>query len=88
MATNIVSCFLQIQLNVSLNLCNINIQTLFFNVLMFNRSVPQEMLKTLGFAFQFITSPSGPVKYYTTLTNFSMKYLVMCNVYKDVGGIK
>ena len=26
--------------------------------------------------------------YYTTLTNFSTKYLVMCKVYTDVGGIK
>ena len=25
---------------------------------------------------------------YTTLTNFSAKYLVMCKVYTDVGGIK
>ena len=25
---------------------------------------------------------------YTTLTNFSTKYLVMCKVYTDVGGIK
>ena len=25
---------------------------------------------------------------YTTLTNFSTKYLMMCNVYTDVGGIK
>ena len=25
---------------------------------------------------------------YTTLTNFSIKYLVMCKVYTDVGGIK
>ena len=25
---------------------------------------------------------------YTTLTNFSMKYLVMCKVYTDVGGMK
>ena len=25
---------------------------------------------------------------YTTFTNFSMKYLVMCKVYTDVGGIK
>ena len=25
---------------------------------------------------------------YTTFTNFSMKYLVMCNVYTDIGGIK
>ena len=24
---------------------------------------------------------------YTTLTNFSTKYLVMCKVYTDVGGI-
>ena len=27
-------------------------------------------------------------KIYTTFTNFSMKYLVMCKVYTDVGGIK
>ena len=26
--------------------------------------------------------------FYTTLTNFSMKYLVMCKVCTDVGGIK
>ena len=26
--------------------------------------------------------------FYTTLTNFSTKYLVMCNVYTNVGGIK
>ena len=25
---------------------------------------------------------------YTTLTNFSTKYLAMCKVYSDVGGIK
>ena len=25
---------------------------------------------------------------YTTFTNFSMKYLVICKVYTDVGGIK
>ena len=25
---------------------------------------------------------------YTTLTAFSTKYLVMCNAYTDVGGIK
>ena len=25
---------------------------------------------------------------YTTFTNFSMKYLAMCMVYTDVGGIK
>ena len=28
------------------------------------------------------------VNHYTTLTNFSMKYLVVCKVYTDVGGIK
>ena len=28
------------------------------------------------------------VALYTTLTNFSTKYLVMCKVYTDVGGIK
>ena len=27
-------------------------------------------------------------KLYTTLTNFSTKFLVMCKVYTDVGGIK
>ena len=26
--------------------------------------------------------------FYTTHTNFSTKYLVMCKVYTDVGGIK
>ena len=26
--------------------------------------------------------------FYTTLTNFSTKYLVMCKVFTDVGGIK
>ena len=29
-----------------------------------------------------------PVTMYTTLTNFSTKYIVMCKVYTDVGGIK
>ena len=28
------------------------------------------------------------ILHYTTLTNFSTKYLVMCKVYTDVGGIK
>ena len=28
------------------------------------------------------------VYYYTIFTIFSMKYLVMCNVYTDVGGMK
>ena len=27
-------------------------------------------------------------KFYTTFTNLSMKYLVMCKVYTDAGGIK
>ena len=31
--------------------------------------------------------PSG-MHYYTTPTNFSTKYLKMCKVYTDVGGIK
>ena len=30
----------------------------------------------------------GRRQIYTTLTNFSIKYLVICNVYTDVGGIK
>ena len=28
------------------------------------------------------------LKYYTTLTKFSTKYLVLCKVYTDVGGIR
>ena len=28
------------------------------------------------------------INIYTTLTDFSMKYLLMCKVYTDVGGIK
>ena len=28
------------------------------------------------------------IEHYTTLTNLSTKYLVMCKVYTDVGGIK
>ena len=33
-------------------------------------------------------TPESLVYYYTTLSNFSTKYLVMCKVYTDVGGIK
>ena len=28
------------------------------------------------------------IVFYITLTNFSMKYLVMCKVFTDVGGVK
>ena len=28
------------------------------------------------------------IQLYTTFTNFSMKYHLMCKVYTDVGGIK
>ena len=28
------------------------------------------------------------ITFYTTFTNFGMKYLLMCKVYTDVGGIK
>ena len=28
------------------------------------------------------------IAFYTTFTNFSMKYHLMCKVYTDVGGIK
>ena len=38
--------------------------------------------KTIQRLLKFIIS------HYTTLTNFSMKYLTMCKVYTDVGGIK
>ena len=31
---------------------------------------------------------SQAILHYTTFTNFSMKYLMMCKVYTDVGGIK
>ena len=31
---------------------------------------------------------SKVTKIYTTFTNFSMKYYLMCKVYTDVGGIK
>ena len=34
------------------------------------------------------TIPNVHIYVYTTFTNFSMKYLVMCKVYTDVGGIK
>ena len=30
----------------------------------------------------------GVQQHYTTFTNLSIKYLVMCKVYTDVGGIK
>ena len=33
-------------------------------------------------------APINVIQIYTTLTNFSKIYLVMCKVYTDVGGIK
>ena len=33
-----------------------------------------------------ISEPSN--RFYTTFTNFNMKYHLMCKVYTDVGGIK
>ena len=36
--------------------------------------------------FPVITNDPNPL--YTTLANFSTKYLVLCRVYTDVGGIK
>ena len=33
-------------------------------------------------------SSHGDFLTYTTLTNLNTKYLVMCNVYTDVGGVK
>ena len=35
-----------------------------------------------------LTSDSLYASLYTTFTNFSIKYLVMCMVYTDDGGIK
>ena len=35
-----------------------------------------------------ISSKELLIIHYTTLTNLSTKYLVMCKVYADVGGIK
>ena len=35
-----------------------------------------------------ICKPLVVYRSFTTLTNFSTKYLVMCKVYTDVGGIK
>ena len=35
----------------------------------------------------FTVSEKSIIGIYTTLTNFSTKYLVMCKVYTDVGGI-
>ena len=42
------------------------------------------------YAMLWITlgTPGKCVPFYTTLTNFSTKYIVMCKVYTDVGGIK
>ena len=39
------------------------------------------------FNYLYITFPQIFINY-TTFTNFSMKYHLMCKVYTDVGGIK
>ena len=39
-------------------------------------------------AKKLIQNYAGSAINYTILTNFSMKYLMVCNVYTDVGGIK
>ena len=41
-----------------------------------------QLLKTVAFLLQF------GILFYTTLTNFSTKYLVMCKVYAGGGDIK
>ena len=50
-----------------------------------------------GLILRLLSGPTGielldffcsGIRFYTTFTNFSMKYLVMCKVYTDVGGIK
>ena len=41
------------------------------------------IIQQISFSLQFCGFGN-----YTTFTNFSMKYLVMCKVYTDVGGIK
>ena len=37
---------------------------------------------------KFMNTPFTQKIIYTTLTNFSTKYLIMCKVYTDLGGIK
>ena len=41
----------------------------------------------ISMPYQGLSIPESPWTY-TTLTNFSTKYLMMCKVYTDVGGIK
>ena len=49
-----------------------------------NNTQPELDNKVFGFLSPF----SSYFFLYTTLTNFSTKYLQMCKVYTDVGGIK
>ena len=53
-----------------------------------SRGLP-DLSATLLFVFdQIVSYAISNLTLYTTLTNFSAKYLVMCNVYTDVDGIK
>ena len=47
------------------------------------------MLWYFAFAVHFAAYSRSIIKtFYAALTNLSMKYLMMCKVYTDVGGIK
>ena len=46
------------------------------------------LLHILGSAEHLLTELHIYSNFYTTLSNFSTKYSVMCKVYTDVGGIK
>ena len=46
------------------------------------------MFRVLMFAKPEQPEAGRDATHYTTLTNLSTKYLVMCKVYTDVGGIK
>ena len=55
----------------------------------------KEQIMYIGLSLALIIIAKTPfgssmvdIRIYTTLTNFSTKYLVMCKVYTDVGGIK
>ena len=71
---------------------------LFLNVVLIlsNSADPDEMQHNAAFHFGLHYLPKHPFRGfqyvqrvdYTTFTNFSMKYHLMCKVYTDVGGIK
>ena len=42
----------------------------------------------LAWKWGWVDRLNSDIAHYTTFTNFSMKYHLMCKVYTDVGGIK